>query len=139
MNRCWRYFSVEFGYTAQNEKTDERVMKKKEQRTEVNYLEQIVDSKCNMSTCRKLKGFVMVSMNNATLTAILHMLFLYLTLFQQKLYSMWMIEKQDVTHFLRHWILNSKAQHPFIHILQHVQTSTNRISKGCIWPRKHKR
>lgn len=56
MNRCWRYFSVEFGYTAQNEKTDERVMKKKEQRTEVNYLEQIVDSKCNMSTCRKLKG-----------------------------------------------------------------------------------
>lgn len=29
---------------------------KKEQRTEVNYLEQIMDSKCNMSTCRKLKG-----------------------------------------------------------------------------------
>lgn len=110
---------------------------KKEQRTEVNYLEQIMDSKCNMSTCRKLKGCFGINEQHNLDCNIAYAIFI--PYFVSKLYSMWMIEKQDMTHFLRHWILNSKARHPFIHILQHVQTSTNRISKGCMWPRKHKR
>lgn len=33
------------------------------------------------------------------------------------------IGKQDLNHFVRHWILNSRARFPFIHILQHVQMS----------------
>lgn len=111
---------------------------KKEQRTEDN-LEQIMDSKCIILYLSKMKGIYLVSMNNGTLTAILHMLFFIPYFVQQKLYSILMIEKQDVTYFLRHWILNSKARYPFIHILQHVQMSTNRISKWCIWLRKHKR
>lgn len=33
------------------------------------------------------------------------------------------IGKQDLNHFVRHWILNSRARFPFIYILQHVQMS----------------
>lgn len=33
------------------------------------------------------------------------------------------IGKQDVNPFVRHWILNSRARFPFIHIIQHVQMS----------------
>lgn len=49
-------FSWIWLYSAKRKDRRKGYEKKKEQRTEVNYLEQIMDSKCNMSTCRKLKG-----------------------------------------------------------------------------------